>query len=203
MLTDWLKKEVARFQEAPQEVFALVDFSRALPKSRSDFVKSGRRVVRHQAAIEVPPEIFHRIQFRSIRREPFQFKPITHYGVTNIVHGEAAFVGGQTIPEQDDRFRDLAAESFEEVHNIRTLDRSFFKAQSHLDRTTAGCAHQRADGGESLPVEVVNQFRSATAWRPGAAHRRFLGKAALVEENQERALFEGFFLIRGQVRLFQ
>ena len=175
----------------------------AFVKPLPDLGQGGRSIISHDAAIEVTPNVFHRVEFGSIRRQPLQLKPALGSDLADIIKGVAAFVGGESVPEEGDRPRKLAAQGLEKIHQVRTLDRTFLEAQAQADRAAAGSADQDSDRGKTLPIEVMNQLRGLAARRPGAADGRLLGKAALVEENQERALAAGFFLMAGQVRVFQ
>jgi hypothetical protein len=138
-----------------------------------------------------------------IGRQPFQRQPALLIDLVEIVEGGSALVGGQTVPEEGDRSRKLAAQGLEIIHQVRTFDRAFLEAEAQPDRASAGSADQDADRGETLPIEVMNQLRGLPARSPGAADGRLLGKAALVEKDQERPVAAGFFLMPGQVRVFQ
>jgi len=168
-----------------------------------NFGQGGRGIIGHDAAIEVAPNVFHRVEFGSIGRQPFQLQPSLGGDLADIIKGVSALVGGETVPEEGDRPRKLAAQGLEKVYQVWTLDRAFLEAQAETDRAAAGSADQDANGGKSFPVEVVNQLRGMAARRPGAANGRLLGKAALVEKDQERPVAAGFFLMAGQVRVFQ
>lgn len=172
-------------------------------KPLPDFGQGGRCIISHDAAIEVAPNIFYRVEFGRIRRQPFQLQPALGGDPADIIEGVAALVGGQAVPEEGDRPRKLSAQGLEKVHQVRTLDRAFLEAQAETDRAAAGSADQDADRGKTLPIEVMNQFRGLAAWSPGAADGRLLGKAALVKKDQERSVAAGFFLMAGQVRVFQ
>jgi len=168
-----------------------------------NFGQGGRGIIGHDAAIQMAPNIFHRVELGRIGRQPFQRQPALLIDLVEIVEGGSALVGGQAVPEEGDRSRKLAAQGLDKIHQVRTFDRAFLEAEAEADRATAGRADQDADRGESLPIEVMNQFRGVAAWSPGAADGRLLGKAALIEKNQERAVAAGFFLMAGQVRVFQ
>lgn len=168
-----------------------------------NFGQSGRGIIGHDASIQVAPNVFHRIELGCIGRQPFQRQPAFLPDLVEIVEGLSALMGGQAVPEESDRSRKLAAQGLEKIHQVRTLDRACFEAQAQPDRAAAGCADQDSDGGKTLPIEIMDQRRGVTARRPGAADGRLLGKPAFVEKNQERAVAAGFFLMFGQVRVFQ
>ena len=176
---------------------------RAFVQPLSNFGQGGRGIIGHDAAIKVAPNVFHRVELGRIRRQPFQPQPALLIDLVEIVEGGSALVGGQAVPEEGYRPRKLAAEGHEKIHQVRTLDRSFLEAQAQPNRAAAGSADQDADRGETLPIEVMNQLRGLPARSPGAADGRLLGKAALVEKDQERPVAAGFFLMFGQLRVFQ
>ena len=176
---------------------------RAFVQPLSNFGQGGRGIIGHDAAIEVAPNVFHRVELGRIGRQPFQRQPTLLIDLVEIVEGGSALVSGQAVPEESYRSRKLAAQGLEEIHQVRTLDRAFLEAQAQPDRAAAGSADQDANRGKPLPIEVMNQLRGVAARSPGAADGRLLGKAALVEKDQERAVAAGFFLMPGQVRVFQ
>ena len=176
---------------------------RAFVQPLPNFGQGGRGIIGHDAAIQVAPNVFHRVELGRIGRQPFQRQPALLIDLVEIVEGGSALVGRQAVPEEGDRPRKLAAQGLEIIHQVRTFDRAFLEAEAQPDRASAGSADQDADRGETLPIEVMNQFRGLPARSPGAADGRLLGKAALVEKNQERPVAAGFFLMFGQVRVFQ
>lgn len=167
------------------------------------FGQSGRGIIGHDAAIEVAPNVFHRVELGRIGGQPFQRQPALLIDSGEIVKGGSALVGGQAVPQEGDWSRKLAAQGLEKIHQVGTLDRAFLEAEAEADRATTGSADQDADRGKPLPIEVMNQLRGVATWSPGAADGWLLGKAALVQKNQERAVAAGFFLMAGQVRVFQ
>jgi len=176
---------------------------RAFMQALSNFGQCGRGIIGHDAAIEVAPNVFHRVELGSIGGQPFQRQPALLIDLGEVVEGGSALVGGQAVPQEGDWSRKLAAQSLEKIHQVGTLDRAFLEAETEADRATAGSADQDADRGKPLPIEVINQLRGVAARSPGTTDGRLLGKAALVQKNQERAVAAGFFLMFGQVRVFQ
>ena len=199
MLTDISKKEATGFEETSQQIGAAVDSACSCPQPLPDFTKRWRSIICHDAAIEMSPYVFDGVEFGCIRRQPFEFQPSILGGLLDIGKGKTAFMGGQTIPEEDNPSSKFAMQRPQKIHEIRTLDRAFMEAQAEPDRATTGSTDQYTDGGETLPVEIVDQFGGAATRPPGAAHGRLLGKTALVEKSQEGLETARFFLIAGQV----
>jgi len=197
------KKEATGFEETSKQIGAAVDSPCSFPQPLPDFPKRGRGIICHDAAVEMSPYVFNGVEFGSIRRQPFELQPSIFNSLRDIGKSKTAFMGGQTIPEENNPSSKLAMQRPQKVHDIRTLDRAFMEAQAEPDRAATGSADQDSDGGETLPVEIVDQFGGAATRSPCAAHGRFLRKTALVEKNQECLDATRFFLIAGQVRFFQ
>jgi len=203
MLTDRSKKEAALYQKASEQKRATVDLPAAAVKAMQDFPQRRRSVVRHHSSIQVPPDIFHWIQLRGIRRQPLHHQPTLLPRFPQVGLGPVTAMCGQAIQEEGDRSGKLPVESLNHLDHLGTLERTFLKAQAEEDSSAGRSAEQSPGRGEALPIEVVNQNRRAPAPAPGPANGGFLGETALVQENQARAAFPGFFLIAGQVRVFQ
>lgn len=197
------KKEIAGFQEAAQHVGATANVPGAGLHALADFAQGRGRVVGHHAAVQMPPEVFDGIQFRCVGGQPFPPQPSLSGGGLHVGLRLAALMGGQAIPQQDHWPGELAAQRLEKVHDIGAHDGAFGEAQAQPNRATGRATDQDANGRELLPVEVVHQGRRAPPGSPGAADGRPLGKAALVQKNQQRAAAPGFFLMPGQTRDFQ
>jgi len=191
------------FQEAAEQKGAVVHPPAPAMEPLAKFRQSGRGVIRHHPSVQVAPDVFHRVELRRIRGQPLHFQPAFADGLPDVSLRLTALMGGQSVPEQSDRAGELAPERLKEADDIGTFERSFLEAQTEANRAAGGRADQHPGHGEAFPVEVVHQGRRTAAGRPGAAHGRFLGEAALVQENQACAAPLGFFLMDGQVRVFQ
>ena len=203
MLTDRSKKETALFQEASEQKRATVDLPTAAVKAMQHLPQSRRSIVRHHSSIQMPPDIFHRIQLRGIRRQPLHPQPTRLDLLAQIGLGLMTPMRGQAIQEERDRSGKLPVEGLNHLDHLGTLERIFLEAQAEADASAGRSTDQSPGCGEAFPIEVVNQDRGAALGRPGSANGGFLGETALVQENQARAAFPGFFLIAGQVRVFQ
>lgn len=203
MLTIRLKKETALFQEASEQRRATVDLPAAAVEAMQNLPQGWRSIVRHHPSVQVPPDIFHRVQLRGIGRQPLHRQPTGFDPFPKISLHPTAPMGGQTVQEEGERSRELAVQRLNHPDYVRRLERTFLEAQAQPDASAGRSADQSPGGGEAFPIEVVNQDRGAALGRPGSANGGFLGETALVQENQARAAFPGFFLIAGQVRVFQ
>jgi len=104
-----LKKEAAGFEEASQQIGAAIDYACSFPQPRPDFPKRGRGIICHDdAAVEMSPYVFDGVEFGSIRRQPFELQLSILNGLRDMGKSKTAFMGGQTIPEEDNPSSKLA-----------------------------------------------------------------------------------------------
>jgi len=193
MLTLWSNKELALFQEGSQDIRATVDLPGTAAEALANLSERWRSIICHNATVEPSPEVLDGIEFWGIGGKPLQFEA-AHVDLSlDVGLSCEASVGRQSIPEEDDRPGDLAAQRFEESHDIGALDGVFLEAQAQAHRPAAGAADQGPDRGETLPVEVVDQHRGAALGCPCATDRRLLRETALIEKDQDRSRFSGFF----------
>ena len=141
----------------------------------------------------VSPDVFDGIQFGSICRQVLDLN-VTLQGVEVIPH-ETTAMRRQTIPNDQQRTRDVSDQRFQETNHLRALDRAGIEPEVEAPERQAG------DGGQRLPIEVVLEDGGLPARRPGPAAVRLLAYSALVDEDDRAALFAGFFLIAGHCLL--
>ena len=110
---------------------------------------------------------------------------------------QSATMTGQAIPNQQHRSVHLLPEVLDEVEDLFFAHGSLVQPEVELPERDAG------GDGEVVPVELVLQDRGDTARRPSADSVRTLAQAALVYEDDDSALFLGFFLSTGQIFSFQ
>lgn len=155
-------------------------------------------------SLEPSPYAFHGVEFGGVRREAMDRKP-SALGA-DIVQGFAAAMGEESVPDQNHRPSDVAAQVLEETDNLPRADGPRMSHQKHARALRCGVSAvgQGTDGREVLPVaQPVCQNRRLSAWRPGAADRRALREPTLVDEDDGCPPACGFFFIAGQVVLTQ
>jgi hypothetical protein len=92
---------------------------------------------------------------------------------------------------------DLFPEVLDKVKDFLFAHRSFVQAEVELPQGNA------SGDGEVVPIELVLQDRCDAPLGPGTDSVRTLTETALVYEDDDSALFLGFFLSTGQMFSFQ
>lgn len=154
-----------------------------------------RRIGQHRL-VQVGPEQFDGIQFGSIGREPLHTQPATVLFQPTL--REAAAVGGEAIPEQEDSAPAMMPKRLQEAHDVGTADASRMKGQEPAETPGGGCGEHQADPREALPIERLAQAGRLTLGSPSGSNGRSLRESALVQKAQPRLQSSGFFLICGQ-----
>ena len=139
------------------------------------------------------PNVFDRIEFRSIGRQKFDLDPSSR--LIYKVPDQTTAMAAKTIPNDEKIARDMAHQMSKEFHNLRTPDRSGKQPEI---KSPPGDA---CNCGNRLPIEMKLQNRSLPPRRPGPATMRSLAQAAFVDEDNGLPLQMGFFLSSGH-RLF-
>ena len=153
--------------------------------------------VRQVRATQMTPKVFHRIQFGSVGRQVLHRQPRSL--LPQIGLDFAAAMRRQPIPQQDRLSTpQMAFQGPQVIEHLRLPDRTGVESQTKSNATSRRSGYQTGDGRESLPIERRHQDRGLAPRSPGATHRRTLGKAAFVEENQQGVRVTRFFLICGQ-----
>jgi len=101
-------------------------------------------------------------------------------------------MGGQPIPDDQQRPGKMSEQCLQEVHHLRTFYRALIKPEVETIEGDPG------DRRERVPVEVVLQNRSLAARRPGPDPMWSLAYSAFVDEDDRTPFLEGFFLMAGQ-----
>ncbi len=129
------------------------------------------RIGQH-GAVQVSPERFDGIEFGGIRREPLDPQPPTVLPQGAL--GDAAPVGREAIPEEEDSTSPMTSEGGEEAHEVGTADASWMKGQEPAQTPGGGGGEHEADSREALPIERLAQARRPTLGGPSGANRRSL-----------------------------
>ena len=145
--------------------------------------------------LEVSPDVFGRIQFRSVGGQVKRLNFPVQAG--EVILNDAAAVPWQTIPNEQDRLTDLLREVLHEIAYLLLSHRSFVESKIELPQRDTGRNRQ------VVPIELMLENRRHTTFGPSADTVRPLAEAALVYEDDEAAFLLGFFLRAGQVFSFQ
>lgn len=144
---------------------------------------------------ELGPDVFHRVQLRSVGWQIVDLDlPIQGF---EVVVDYSAAVTRQPIPDQQHRAVKLFPEVLDKVQDFLFAHGSFVQPEVELPQgNTSG-------EGEIVPIELMLQDRRDAPLGPSADTVRTLTEAALVYEDDDPALFLGFFLSTGQIFSFQ
>jgi len=94
----------------------------------------------------VTPEVFHRVKFRSVRRESFH--PDFTLQTFQVPTHQSASVGGHAVPHDEQLAFDVTLKMLQEINHLLGLDRTGVEAEVKVP------PRQSSDGRELLPVEV-------------------------------------------------
>jgi hypothetical protein len=152
--------------------------------------------VGESGGVQPTPQAFHRIQFRSIRGEPFHLQPRSLF--LQIQPEVAAAVRRQPVPQQHHRATQVRPHGAQGVHNVFAFHRP--EGEGEQDPTALqvrGDGHG-SQGGEMLPVRITfAQDWSLPSRPPRGANAGTCGKTALIPENQRGASLYRPFFMRG------
>ena len=140
--------------------------------------------------LPIRPDVLHRVEFRRIGRQVLRHD--VPLGEFDELPHQAAAVGRQSIPDNQQRLVDVTHERFEKVDHLDLADRARIEPEVEVAQRQPG-RHR-----ELLPVEVELKDGRFPARRPTAATMRLL-TSAFVDEDQRAAFVVGFFLMPGQV----
>lgn len=147
------------------------------------------QVVRQGMALEPSPQIFDRVQVGGMGWQECQSDPATE--AVAVVPDQARPMRFQPIPDNQQWAMDWLDEGFQELDELRTLDRTLVEAEVGGGETHAG------DHRQLLPVAVQLEDRCLSLRRPGTHAGRSFGQAGLVAEDNYTARSLGFFFEPG------
>ena len=185
------------FQKRTPKILIAPDAPFGLVHPLADLSNVVRAKVRHFNSRDIGPEIFHRVQVRSVRRQEFRPQPLSLRA--NIIARNLALVRRKRIPDQK-QFSPAhkSLQAFQIFDDVRTSHGTILGDQKQAN-ATAGCGRdQSPDSRQPFPAERLSKNRRFTAWRPCPTHGRPLRKATLVQKPDEPVQFSDFFLKRGQ-----
>lgn len=128
--------------------------------------------VGQDGAVQVSPERFDGIEFGGVGGEPLDTQP--PIVLLQSVLREAAAVGREAIPKEDDSTSPMPSERGEETHEVGTADASRVEGQEPAQSPGGRRGEHEADRRQALPIERLAQARGLPLGRPSGAHRRSL-----------------------------
>jgi hypothetical protein len=152
------------------------------------------------AGCQVCPEVFDRIEFRCISREPMRGEPALMVCKETGCH--LASVGGKSIPNKQHPATDVASDVEQKAFDGFSVDVAGNDGEEEAAVAAVIPGGDGADAGETLPVERLDEYGGFSARRPGAADTGALRITTFVEEKDGGVQTAGFFLILGHSSFF-
>ena len=155
--------------------------------------------VREQVSRGPAPEALHGIELWGVGRKPLDREPMPRGGEEG-THLDAA-VRVEVVPDQMHGSAELPAKMLEEADQVGCAHALALEGEEHARRTAQGAwgVAERPDRRQPCPAtEAMLENRRLAPPRPGGAHGRNLGEAALVEEDDQSSAARGVFFTRGQ-----
>jgi len=149
---------------------------------------------------QVCPEVFDRIEFRGISREPMRGQPSLMS--CKEIGCRLTAMGGKPIPNKQDSAANVASDVEKETFDGFRIDVAGNDGKEEAAVAAVMPGGDGADAGETLPVERFDERGGFSARRPRAADAGALRIAAFVEEKNGGVQTAGFFLIRGHSSFF-
>ena len=141
--------------------------------------------VRKFVLLQVSPDIFCRVEFRGVCGQVEGFY-LAFQGRYILLH-ETTTMPWEPIPNQQNGAVDLFVQVAKEVQDLFLPHAPLVRAKVELPQS-----HPCSDG-EVIPIELVLQDGRNAALGPCAHPMRSLAEAAFVYEDDDPALFLGFF----------
>ena len=185
------------FEECPSQVWSTSNAAGGFACLGSDGAQVLADELGHVGPRQMAPEIFDRVQFRRVswqilHRQPLRLlcDPCLHFSTA---------MRRQPVPQQDRLpSSHVSLERSQVRQHLRLFDGSWSKPQTQPYAPRRRRGDQAGDRRQSLPVERRHQDRRLSARRPSPTHAGTFRKPALIQENQQRPVFTGLFLILGQ-----
>lgn len=186
------------FEECPAQSGAMTHAASDPLRLVAHLLEALADEVRHQiGARQMGPEVFHRVEFGRVGRQVFHCQPGSL--LPQIGLDVATAMRRQPVPQQNCLSSlEMMFQGSQVIEDLWLLDRAGVKSQAKPNSTSRRRGYQTGDGRQPLPIEWHDNDRCVSPRPPRASHRRTLGKAAFIQENQQGTRVTRFFLIRGQ-----
>src|SRR6478735_4618825 len=110
---------------------------------------------------EIGPDVFDRIQFRSIRGEAFDQNAALY--ASQVFVNDAAAMGRESIPDNEQVASQITEQMLKKQNHLLAPDGLLEDLEVEVPHGDAG------DDRQGLPIEVMLQDGRLSAWRPSAA----------------------------------
>jgi len=164
----------------------------AVACAMGELAESTRAEVAQLMLLQMSPDVLRGVELGCVGWEVFELDRA--FEALDVVAHELAAVSGQAVPNHQHFTSDLPPQGVEKLNQLRTLDRTWKESEVETLKSDTG------DRRELVPVEVVLQDRGLAARGPTANLGRSFAQSRLVDEDDDSALFSGFFLTPASVR---
>ena len=152
-------------------------------------------VVGQRLALEPGPQVFHGIEIGRVGR---QIRDLDVTGqVVQVVPHQVTAVCLQTIPDDQQRLRQVCLKGVEEFDNLLFLDTALVQPEQAVGAGKTG------NDRDVIPVEVKLDDGRLALEAPGTYSGGAFADSRLVDEDDQSAFSLGFFLSAGHARRFQ
>src|SRR5277367_2791854 len=159
-----------------------------------DVAQVAGAVVGHGVMFEISPDAFDGVHVRRVSGQVVDHD-LTALGFHMCSH-EFRAMGLQAIPDDQQLLPDRGLQGFEELDDLRTLDRA--GEHSEVEAPVA----QAGDHRELLPTEAVLQDWRLASRSPGSCATRSLGQTRFVNKDDYSALSRSDFFSSGHLLAF-
>ncbi len=144
-------------------------------------------------ALEVVPDKFIRIKFRSVPRKKVRMNTMPMF--SKEVFDHPGFVNGSPVPEKNKAFLLMPKKVLEKCQDFGTLDiPQGVKANVELNPPAPGRYADRGDSRDLRPTTGTDKDWRLSFGRPSPSDTGNQAKAALIEKNKREFKFFGLFL---------
>jgi len=144
--------------------------------------------------LQMPPHVFHRVEFGCIRWQTFYPDATTQAG--QIVADQRATMNAGTIPEDQQLARELALEMLQELDHLWSFD------ASRMDLEVEPQECQAPNDREALPIKSFLEQRRLPDRGPRSHPGGASAQPAFIDKDDEPALAVRFFFIAGHCTRF-
>ena len=143
--------------------------------------------------LQMPPHVFHRVEFWGIGGQTLHFDPST--GAGDKVPDQFAAMNGRSVPEDEHFAWDMALQMAEELDDLWPLDAAGVDLKEEPEQG------QPPDDGKALPVKGFLEQRSLPFGRPRPDAGGPGAQPAFIDKDDQPTLAGGFFLICSHLTL--
>src|SRR6185369_4626314 len=195
MSNNWSQRKLGLLPEGPDQSGAALAAAQLASSFPAQLRQVFRTEVRQSMTLEMSPNVFDGIEFRSVRRQLRQ-NEVAGGSFDAGAHCPAA-MHRQAIPDHQQLAGNLAAKVAKELHRLAAFDAAAIEAKVKLPPSDT------CDDRKFAPRMTENQLRGLSFGCPSADDAGPFRQAAFVHKDEGAAFLQGLFFSAGQVCFFQ